>query len=85
MTAFCYYINPAQDPDEHGGYVPSMVRRGESGHFPMLGRGAYATPWIWGKTLAEAENVCEQQNIKLGLNPNQVNEIIASSMRQTLA
>ncbi len=79
----CYYINPTQDPDKHGGYVPSLVKEGEAGHQPFTGDGSpMAEPWIWGKTLEKAEKACDQMNLKrFNLTPVEADEIIASSMR----
>jgi len=80
-SQFCYYVMPAQDPTEHGGYVPSLMVRGQKGHCPMLGRGDLSMPWVWGKTLAEAEAACDSYNRnQLGLNADSVSEIILSTM-----
>ncbi|KKL65237.1 hypothetical protein LCGC14_2156990 [marine sediment metagenome] len=77
---YCYYV-PEQDPTEHGGYVPSLVIEDESGHYPMLGNGECAQPWVWGKTIEEARAVADNRNTqKLGLSPERVAQIIASSM-----
>jgi hypothetical protein len=77
----CYFINPTQDPKEHGGYVPSAVYENESGHFPMLGQGDYAQPWLWGETLAGAEAIADKINREdLGLSPRDVDQIISRSM-----
>lgn len=78
---FCYYISPSQNPETHGGYVPSLVNENEAGYSPMLGNGAGARPWVWGKTLPEAEAVCAKANADLGLSDRDVTVIIASSMR----
>ncbi len=80
-SQICYHIMPTQDPTKHGGYVPSLIVRGQKGHCPMLGRGELAMPWVWGKTLEEAEAACEAYNTKrLGLDSETVNDIILSSM-----
>ena len=76
----CYYIDPFQDPKTHGGYVPSAVYEQESGHYPLLGSGDFAIPWIWGETLVEAESICEKYNRELGLSPRDVARIISRSM-----
>ncbi len=76
---YCYHI-PEQDP-EHGGYVPSIVvEHDKSGHYPMLGNGPCAAPWIWGDTRQKAQLVADAQNTRMGLSPERVTEIIASSM-----
>ena len=77
---FCYYVEPTQDPKVHGGFVPSTVFENESGHFPMVGQGELAVPWVWGGTLADAEGVCEKTNRDLGLSPRDVDKIISRSM-----
>lgn len=78
---FCYWVNPVQDPDEHGGYVPSCVKEGVSGHFPMTGKGDCSAPWVWGKTYEQAVEICESMNRnKLELSRKEVDKIIASSM-----
>lgn len=77
---FCYYVPESQDPATYGGYVPSLVIEGESGHFPMLGNGPGAAPWVWGATLEGAQEVAAAYNARRGLTPVEVTEIIASSM-----
>ncbi len=74
---FCYYVSPAQEPP----FVPSIVRENEPGHAPLIGRDDLAQPWVWGDTLAEAEAVCAEANRKLGLSQDDVDAIIASSMK----
>jgi hypothetical protein len=77
---WCYHIPEAQDPERYGGYVPSLVVAHEPGHSPMLGRGECAAPWIWGKTLAEAQATCKEANLGLGVSEKEACLIIASSM-----
>lgn len=76
----CYWINEAQDPGVHGGYVPSVVVEGEAGHTPLLGDGTAAAPWVWGATLEAAQAACEATNARLGLTPGDVLAIRMSSM-----
>ena len=76
----CYWINEAQDPRKHGGYVPSMVGEHEVGHTPLLGNGTSAAPWVWGATLEAAQAACEAANAKLGLTPKDVLDIRISSL-----
>ena len=80
---FCYFIPHVQDENVklYGGYVPSAVFEDESGHYPMLGNGPCASPWVWGKTYQEAEEVCKKANERLGLSETEVAVIVASSMR----
>lgn len=77
---WCYYVPEAQDPEVHGGYVPSMVEENEPGHSPMLGRGEGSAPWIWGKTLKEAQEVCDRFNADMGIDKETAFRIVASSM-----
>jgi hypothetical protein len=79
---FCYYVNPGQDPEEHGGYVPAVVYEDQPGYYPLTGKGEGATAWVWGKTLAQAEEMAEVWNWeKLHLNDKEVQAIIDSSIR----
>ena len=77
---WCYYIAASQDPSKHGGYVPSVVIEGISGHYPAVGKPDGA-PWVWGRTLAEAEAVCREQNKRKGITIEDETKIVASSMR----
>ena len=74
----CFYVNPHQDPEEHGGFVPSAVYANEPGHSPVLDE--FDQLVIWGETLADAKGVCEKANDALGLEPKDVDKIIARSM-----
>ena len=81
---WCYYVCE-QDPDEHGGYVPSMVEEGVAGHglmtglYPCPAKGS--APWIWGQTLDEAREVCDRFNQdRLGISPDEASDIVLSSM-----
>jgi hypothetical protein len=77
----CMWINPSQNPDKYGGYVPSLVVENEAGHSPMLGRGEGAAPWTWGDTLEQAEKVCADYNERtFGLTETDCLRIVASSM-----
>ena len=77
---WCYYVCE-QDPDEHGGYVPSMVEEGVAGHAPLTGRGKGSAPWIWGQTLDEARKVCDRFNQdRLGISLDEASDIVLSSM-----
>jgi hypothetical protein len=76
---WCYYISGTHKYE--GSYVPSMVVEGVRGHYPMLGNGSCATPWVWGDTLEEAEESCRVQNHKRGLSDDDVSAIVLSSMK----
>lgn len=82
---FCCYIDPTQDPDVHGGFVPSLVFADEPGHRPLIGQGDGSAPWVWGKTLKEAERVCRYHNeTRLGLSPTDVDRIIDQSVSMSI-
>lgn len=78
---FCYIVTE-DERTEDGGYVPSVVVEGDPHRYPLRGNGPYASPWVWGKTMAEATEVCRHANTeKLGLTADRVAEIVASSLR----
>jgi hypothetical protein len=76
---YCFYI-PANGFVEGHGFVPSMVTENEPGHAPLTGNGAHASPWYWGMTYDKARAVADQANANLGLTPDDVAAIIASSL-----
>ena len=81
MNRHCYFIPVDQDAKSTGGYIPAVIFEGESGYSPMTG-GACGAPWVWGKTLEEAEQTAESYNNKrLNLTTADVTKIILSSMR----
>ena len=83
MARQCFYIPVAQDADRTGGFVPSLVTEDEPGHSPMIGKDKYSAPWVWGKTLAEAEKTCASYNLtKLGISEKDASDIVLSSMRR---
>ena len=75
-----YYINPSQDPKVYGGYVPSVVEEGKPGHWPMIGADELAQPWVWGATLAEAEEIAARANAERGIDRVEAVKIVLSSM-----
>ena len=77
----CYWISPSQDPAVHGGFVPSIIYENEDGHFPLVGKGEGSAPWIWGKTLDEAEALAKSMNEKRGISEEEANEILLLSFR----
>ena len=82
MKRHCYFIPVGQDANSTGGYVPAVVHEGESGYAMMVGRDALSAPWVWGRTLDEAEKTADSFNKnRLKLTSEDVNDIILSSMR----
>lgn len=80
----CYFI-PADAYVEERGFRVSIVKEGESGHFPTgtwPNDGAQQMPYFWGHDYQEACNIAKQQNAKLGLSDKNVSEIIMSSIVQ---
>ena len=80
MSRSCMWINETQNPDIYGGYVPSLVNENEAGHRPMLGKGEHSSPWVWGKTLKEAQEVCIEYNKQKGISEKEAFEIVTFSM-----
>ena len=75
----CFVILETQC-DEHG-YIPSLVVENEPGHSPLTGRGEFATPWYWGKTVKRAREVCARVNLdRYGISKNTAARIVASTM-----
>lgn len=78
---WCYWIPEDQDPTVHGGFVPSVVIRGEAGHRPMTGDPAkLQTPWVWGKTLEAARAVAREVNARMGIDEVKALRIVDSSI-----
>lgn len=75
----CFYI-PADAYVDGKGYVPSVVTEGEPGHAPLVGSGSHAEPWYWGHTYEEANTIAAKENERLGLTPDDVLNIVLSSM-----
>ena len=74
----CFYIPAGQCDDQ--GYIPSLVTEGEAGHAPLTGSGSHAAPWHWGKTYEEAQQVCKEENERLGISVDDALKIVSSSM-----
>jgi hypothetical protein len=75
MNKWCWWINESQDPEVHGGFIPSQVTEDTPDHVPCPHKGS------WGATLAEAKAECAIENERLGLTAERVLEIRVSSMR----
>lgn len=76
---WAYWINPVQDDRATGGYVPSVVIEEVSGHWPLDGAGV-SRPWVWGATLQDARDRCEQENLRLHITPEAARAISLSSI-----
>lgn len=80
---WCYAVIPGQRHPERG-YIPSIVTEGESGHAPLVGRDDDSEPWYWGTTWEQAQATAASCNADLGLSPEDVDEIMASSIRASI-
>ena len=78
----CFYIPP--DQHDENGWIPSVVTEGKPGHAPLTGNGPCASPWYWGKTLAEAQATADRENARLGLSIEDSLNIVLSSLRAGL-
>lgn len=77
---WCYYVPADQDPATHGGYVPSVVADDDDGHYPMIGNGPCASPWVWGKTLEQAQATAKWMNAQMGVSVDDAAMIVMKSM-----
>lgn len=66
----CYWLDETHAVE--GGFRPSIVVEDEPGHTP--------TDYVWGPSLAEALNQCEQANAELGIDEKAYLNIVTSSM-----
>jgi len=78
----CYVIVPGQRDDN--GIIPSVVKEGETGHFPLMGKDG-KSPCHWGHTNDAAQKVCDWMNEMLGLSRNDVDRMVGASMRRVTA
>lgn len=80
----CVYI-PINGYVEGEGYRVSIVKEGESGHFPTgtwpyEGKPGQTMPWFWGHDYEKAVEIAKEHNAKLGLTERDVLDIISSSI-----
>ena len=76
---FCYFI-PPDAKQVAGGFIPSAVYADKPGHSPMKGRPGHS-PWVWGPDREAAEAAARRMNERMGLTEQDVDLIIASSMK----
>lgn len=75
----CFYILDALKTE--GGYVPALVTENEPGYAPMSGDpDKLQTPWVWGPTKGMPSGQAADRNAQMGLSPDDVARIVASSM-----
>lgn len=80
---WCFYVAPDQATETYGGYIPAMVFREVQSYFSMNGPLYGDVPFILGKNLAEAKMHCKLMNEHIGLDDEQVEEILASARLDT--
>lgn len=73
----CVWVFETSETD--GGYIPSIVYGGVSGHYPLSGRGEHASPWVWGPTIQQARLTANEYNERLGISPEQAVAILMST------
>lgn len=78
----CFWIS-GRERTEGGGYIPSVVTENAAGYLPLAGDGTeFARPYDWGKSMIEAQSLCDKQNmVTYGLSPEEAKAIVLSSMR----
>jgi hypothetical protein len=72
---YCFYVGEVPNGGSFGRpghYFPGIVVRGVAGY--------YCTDWDWGTDKDLAQSCCDDLNRERGLTPEQVNEIVCSSM-----
>lgn len=79
---FCYYLDRSMY-EEGRGFRPVVVYEDEGGYHKQgtLGDITKPYPWYWGHDFEAALQICQEKNASLGLSPEDVAEIIASSFR----
>jgi hypothetical protein len=73
---FCYFIDVGSYVPGRG-YRPSIVVEGVAGQFPV---GEDVDAWYWGRTYAEACEICRVKNERLGISESEAFQIVASSL-----
>lgn len=74
---FCYFVG-VESFVEGKGWRPSIVFENEAGHFPN--GGGDVEPWYWGHDYKGAQEICRKKNLDMGVDEEEVNHIVASSM-----
>lgn len=78
----CYYVLESWEGAD--GFIPSWVVEGEAGHRPLIGNGPFARPWFWGPDFETARRICATANAELGLNEDDVEAIVGSSIAASI-
>lgn len=78
---WCHWIDPDQDITIYGGYVPSTAFESCGVFYPQLDmKEEDDRHWLWGNTLEEAQNRCNQSNSGRGLTQEEVEEIVNTAL-----
>lgn len=77
---WCWYISPDQFV-EGKGYIPCQVYEDSPGYYPMSGSNPFQEPWYWGQTIVEARQVVIRANAERGIDAEEADRIVLSSMR----
>ncbi|KKN89754.1 hypothetical protein LCGC14_0236000 [marine sediment metagenome] len=75
---YCFYVDETMFV-EGKGFRPSIIVKGQQGHFPNVGAGV--KPWYWGEDIKTARAITAGRNKRLGLSQADVNKLVAESMR----
>lgn len=68
-----YFINELVRAED-GGFIPCIAEEGTSGY--------WKTDWNWGSDRAVAEQIADEKNAAMGLTPEDVWDVVLSSMRR---
>lgn len=60
------------EKDDHGGYIPCIVKEGEKGYFP--------TTWKYGDNIETAKKLADDYNTKLGISKEEAMMLVLQSM-----
>lgn len=80
---YAYHIVDASRAED-GGYIPVISFQDEPGYYPMGGKGEYSIAWNWSKDLDTAQELAKKYNEKIGVDANEAQEIIDSSIAASM-
>ena len=76
---WCFYVPPGQNIEGYGAYIPAMVFRDVQSYFSMNGPLYGDVPFVLGKNLDEAREMCRLMNRHIGLDEETVRDILDSA------
>ena len=76
------YIPGDAYSEENKGFRVSIVKEGETGHFPTgdTPEGGMTAPWYWGPTYSDAKRVADRYNAERGISKEDALDIVGGSM-----